>query len=169
MTGVFAATVSHTTRQRRPGETEGESYFYVSRDTFESLIRQDAFIEHAEFNGNLYGTSKQTVIDQTARGLTVILDIEMEGVKQLKQESSTCNQTIHPRFVFIQPPSLAILEQRLRGRGTEDEDSIRRRLTRARAELEYAQTGAHDKIIVNRGLDQALKELESFVFSVPQS
>ncbi|KID96680.1 guanylate kinase, partial [Metarhizium majus ARSEF 297] len=162
---VFATTVSHTTRERRPGEVEGQSYFYVSRDKFESLIRQHTFVEHTEFNGNLYGTSKQTVIDQTAKGSTVILDIEMEGVKQLKQELLKPNPPIRPRFVFIQPPSFEVLEERLRGRGTETESSVQKRLNQAKAELEYAQTGAHDIIITNRDLTEAFKELENFIFT----
>ncbi|KAI0393603.1 guanylate kinase [Xylariaceae sp. FL0594] len=170
--GSLATTVSHTTRQPRPGEVEGESYYFVSRDEFQSLLARDAFIEHAEFNDNLYGTSRQTVIDQTASGSVVLLDIEMEGVKQLKkkekeQEHTTQNQIIiSPRFVFIKRPSLATLEARLRGRATEDEASVQRRLKRARDELAYADTdGVYDKIIVNRDLDDAFREREDFVFN----
>ncbi|TPX10704.1 uncharacterized protein E0L32_008273 [Thyridium curvatum] len=116
-------------------------------------------------NGNLYGTSKQTVISQMAKGLVVLLDIEMEGVKQLKAEQLRPDSQINPRFVFIKPPSFAVLEARLRGRGTEDEGSIQRRLAQSRAELDYAETGVHDKIIVNDNLEEAYKELEDFVFS----
>ncbi|OAA55868.1 guanylate kinase [Niveomyces insectorum RCEF 264] len=97
--------VSHTTRSPRPGEIHGESYYYVSRDEFVRLIGDDAFIEHAGFNGNLYGTSKQTVIDQAAKGSIVVLDIEMEGVKQLKKVISK-QEHVNYRFVFIQPPGL---------------------------------------------------------------
>ena len=114
----------------------------------------------------MYGTSKQTVIDQTAQGSVVLLDIEMEGVKQLKKEQSKVDSQIDPRFVFIKAPSFVVLEARLRGRGTEDEDSIQRRLAQARAELDYAETGAHDKIIINSDLDKAFQELESFVFNI---
>ncbi|KAI5861925.1 guanylate kinase [Durotheca rogersii] len=167
--GILATTVSHTTRKPRPGEVEGTTYYYVSRDKFESLIAQDTFIEYTEFGGNLYGTSKQTVIDQTAKGSVVLLDIEMEGVKQLKTEQLRADSQINPRFVFIKPPNLTVLEARLRGRGTEDECSIRKRLARARAELDYAETGVHDKIIVNHDLEDAFKELEDFVFNVHSS
>lgn len=93
-----------------------------------------------------------------------MLDIEMEGVKQLKQEQLKANSQINPRFIFIRPPSFVTLEARLRGRGTEDESSIQRRLDRARAELEYAETGVHDKIIINEDLNKAFLELEEFVF-----
>jgi guanylate kinase len=162
---TFATTVSHTTRKLRPGEVDGVAYYFVSRDKFESLIADGVFIEFAEFNGNLYGTSKQTVIDQTARGAIVLLDIEMEGVKQLKGEQSKADSQINPRFVFVRPPSFEALEERLRGRGTEDEGSIQRRLTQASAELAYAETGVHDKVIINDDLDKAFVELEDFIFT----
>ncbi|SPQ27397.1 6bb12a44-74af-478e-8b05-eb51aca286de [Thermothielavioides terrestris] len=162
---TFATTVSHTTRKPRPGEVDGSAYYFVSRDEFESLIAKGAFIEFAQFNGNLYGTSKRTVMDQTARGSVVLLDIEMVGVKQLKEEQSKPDAQINPRFVFIKPPNLEALEARLRGRGTEDEASIQRRLARARTELAYAETGVHDKIIVNDDLDKAFQDLEDFIFS----
>lgn len=163
--GTFVTSVSHTTRKPRPGEVEGSSYHYVSREKFEALITENTFIEYAEFNGNLYGTSQQTIIDQTAKGSVVLLDIEMEGVKQLKEEQLKADSQINPRFVFIKPPSFAVLEARLRGRGTEDEGSVQRRLAQARAELDYAETGVHDKIIVNHDLQEAYQELESFIFN----
>lgn len=161
---TFATTVSYTTRKPRPGEVEGIAYYFVSRDKFEALIAEGVFIEFAEFNGNLYGTSKQTVIDQTERGSLVVLDIEMEGVKQLKEEQAKADSQINPRFVFIKPPSFEALEGRLRGRGTEEEGSIQRRLAQASAELAYAETGVHDKIVVNDDLDKAFFELEDFIF-----
>jgi guanylate kinase len=161
---VFVTTVSHTTRKPRPGEVEGMTYYYVSRDKFESLIKDNAFIEYTEFNGNLYGTSKKTIIDQIAKGLIILLDIEMEGVKQLRKEQSRTGSRINPRFVFIKPPSYVALEIRLRDRGTEDERSIQDRLHRARAELDFADTGVHDKVIINQDLDHAFQELEEFVF-----
>ena len=133
--GALSTTVSHTTRKPRPGEVEGETYYYVSKEEFERLIASNSFVEYATFNGHLYGTSKQTIIDQTAKGSTIVLDIEMEGVRQLKQEQSKANSQINPRFVFIEPPSLEELEDRLRGRGTEEEGSIQRRLAQARAEI----------------------------------
>jgi len=161
---TFATTVSHTTRAPRPGEVEGSSYCFVSRDKFEPLIAEGVFIEFAEFNGNLYGTSRQTVVDQTARGAVVLLDIEMEGVRQLKEEQDKGKSPINPRFVFVKPPTSEALEARLRGRGTEDEGSVQRRLAQARTELAYAETGVHDKIIVNEDLDKAFRELEDFIF-----
>ncbi|KAJ3536133.1 hypothetical protein NM208_g6846 [Fusarium decemcellulare] len=156
----IATTVSHTTRKPRPGETEGVDYFFKSPPEFASLIDAGAFIEHTYFDGNHYGTSKQTIADQMCSGLTVILDIEMEGVKSIKTSSN-----LEARYIFIKPPSLSALEARLRRRGTEDEANIQKRLARARAELEYAATpGVHDLIIVNDDLERAYTELEEFVF-----
>lgn len=156
---AFAPAVSHTTRRPRPREVEGVDYFFVSHDTFLSLISLNAFVEHAFFNGNHYGTSKQTVADQTAKGLIPVFDIQMHGVQQMKEDD-----TIDGRYVFIKPPSLELLEARLRARGTENEEDIQKRLSHAKLELEYAEEGVHDKIIVNDDLDKAYEELEEFVF-----
>lgn len=116
-------------------------------------------MEHAYFSGNHYGTSKQTIADQMARGLVVVLDIEMDGVRQIQE-----NRAIDARYVFIQPPSLEALEARLRSRGTENEEQVQRRLAQARAEMEFAKQGVHDKIIVNDDLERAYQELEGFVY-----
>ena len=167
--GMFATTVSHTTRSPRAGEVEGKTYYYVSRGEFERLIAEGVFIKHAEFNGNLYGTSKQTVVDQAAKGPLVLLDIKMEGVKQLKSEQSKTDTPISPRFVFIKPPDLAVLARRLRGWGTEDESTIQRRLTRAAAEIDFAETGVHDQIIVNGDLERASRDLENFLIGAHSS
>ncbi|KAM0333215.1 hypothetical protein ACHAQA_001875 [Verticillium albo-atrum] len=148
---TFASTVSHTTRQPRPGEVEGSAYFFVSRSDFSTLVSRDAFIEYTTFSDNSYGTSKQTVAEQEAKGLVVVLEIETEGVKQTK-----ASPKIDARYIFIKPPSLAVLEARLRGRGTEKEEDVQKRLARARAQIAYADTpGVYDVIIVN-GLRQLL-------------
>lgn len=126
---------------------------------FEDLIAKDGFVEHAQFGGNRYGTSKMTIEEQTRKGRIVLLDIEMEGVKQIKQSSMAA------RYVFVAPPSLEKLEGRLRGRGTETEASVQKRLAQANNELEYSQTpGVHDIIIVNDDLETAYKELETFIY-----
>ncbi|KAK8129762.1 guanylate kinase [Apiospora kogelbergensis] len=126
---------------------------------FEDLIAKEGFVEHAKFGSNRYGTSKKTIEEQTAKGRVVVLDIEMEGVKQIKASG------IDARYVFIKPPSFEALEQRLRGRGTETEEAVSKRLAQAKVELEYADTpGVHDIIIVNDDLDKAYKELEQYVY-----
>ncbi|KAM3514358.1 hypothetical protein MY11210_002033 [Beauveria gryllotalpidicola] len=156
---AFCLSVSHTTRAPRSGEEDGKHYHFVPMQDFEDLIAKDGFVEHAQFGGNRYGTSKMTIEEQTKKGRIVLLDIEMEGVKQIK------NSNIAARYVFIAPPSLEQLEQRLRGRGTETEASVQKRLAQANKELEYSQTpGVHDLVIVNDDLETAYKELDAFIY-----
>ncbi|KAF2254781.1 guanylate kinase [Trematosphaeria pertusa] len=157
---TFALTVSHTTRKPRAGEVEGVTYFFVSPSTFTSLVSQDGFVEHTFFGGNYYGTSKKTIADQIAKGLVVVLEVEMEGIQQMRASSS-----IHARYIFVKPPSFETLEARLRSRGTENEEDIQKRLARAEVELEYADTaGVHDKIIINDDLKKAYEELHEFIY-----
>lgn len=112
----------------------------------------------AEFGGNFYGTSVQAVRNIASKQRICILDIEMEGVKQVKRTD------LNARFLFLAPPSLEELERRLRGRGTETEDSLNKRLAQAKNELEYArQPGAHDKIVVNDDLEKAYTELRDWI------
>ncbi|KAK4134424.1 guanylate kinase, partial [Trichocladium antarcticum] len=159
---TFTLSVSHTTRGPRPGEENGVHYHFVTRDAFLELRANDGFVENAQFGDNFYGTSKATIEEQSATGKTVVLDIEVEGVKQIQASGFPA------RYVFIAPPSEDELERRLRGRGTESEASIQKRLNQAKVELEYAKTpGVHEKTIVNRDLETAYKELEEFVFAAP--
>jgi guanylate kinase len=166
----FGFSVSHTTRKPRAGEENGREYHFVTIPEFEALIAVSGFVEHAKFGGNYYGTSFAAVeavakgegkaIDgspATGEGRVCILDIEMEGVKQLKKSE------LQPRICFIQPESPEVLEQRLRGRGTDDEDSIQKRLTQAKNEIEYCKTeGKGDKVIYNIDLDTAFKEMDEW-------
>lgn len=141
---TFTLSVSHTTRAPRDGEAHGEHYYFVTHDDFTDLIAKDGFVEHAQFSGNRYGTSKQTIKDQTEKGKVVVLDIEMEGVKQIKQSG------MDARYVFVAPPSEEELEKRLRGRGTEKEESVQKRLRQAKLELEYSRTPDVHDLIVSR-------------------
>jgi guanylate kinase len=119
-------------------------------------------VEYTFFGGNYYGASKQTIVDQTAKGLVVVLDIEMEGVTRIKASG------INARYIFIKPPSFETLETRLKNRGTEKEEDIQKRLAQAKVELEYADTpGVHDKIIVNHDLEKGYVELREFVYKQP--
>jgi len=150
-------TTSHTTRKPRTDEIDGVTYFFVSPSTFTSLVSQNGFVEHTFFSGNFYGTSQQTVAEQTEKGLTVVLEVEMNGVKQMKT-----NDSIDARYIFVKPPSL---EARLRDRGTESEENIQRRLAQAQVELDYADVpGAYDKIVINDDLEKAYEELYDFIF-----
>ncbi|CAG8455717.1 2177_t:CDS:2 [Ambispora leptoticha] len=157
----FGFSVSHTTRKPRPGEEDGKNYHFITRDQFNQLIKENAFIEHAEFSGNLYGTSVKAVRDVEDTGKICILDIELNGVKAVKQKQDE----LDARFLFISPPSLKVLEERLRGRGTENEESIKARLDQANEELAYSQQeGAHDLIIVNDDLDKTYQTFKNFIF-----
>ncbi|KAJ3205165.1 hypothetical protein HDU67_008999, partial [Dinochytrium kinnereticum] len=155
----FGFSVSHTTRNPRPGEEDGKAYHFVSREKFTELVEANAFIENAEFSGNMYGTSFETVKRVQDQNKICVLDVEITGVKNIKQSD------LKAVFIFIRPPSIDDLEKRLRGRGTETEESLAKRLGAAQAELEYAETGAHDKIIVNDSEERAFQELDEFVRS----
>ncbi|KAF3074967.1 hypothetical protein CFAM422_002742 [Trichoderma lentiforme] len=160
---TFCLSVSHTTRDPRPGEEHAVHYHFVKMEDFEDLIAKDGFVEHAKYGRNRYGTSKMTIEEQTKKGKVVLLDIEMEGVKQIK------NSGIDARYIFVSPPSIETLEQRLRGRGTETEQSIQERLAQAQKELDFSKTpGVHDIIIVNDDLEASYKKFEEFVYSPPQ-
>lgn len=156
---TFGFSVSSTTRSPRPGEVDGKDYNFVTVDNFKKMIEQDKFIEWAQFSGNYYGTTVESVQQVIASGKTCMLDIDMQGVKAVKNKKE-----LNARFLFIAPPSIDDLKKRLTGRGTETDESIKKRLDAATAELEYSKTGAHDKIIVNDDLEKAYKELKDFIF-----
>ncbi|UKZ73623.1 hypothetical protein TrVFT333_001271 [Trichoderma virens FT-333] len=158
--GIFTRTVSHTTRQPREGETEGNTYFYVSEPDFISLISENAFVEYTCFSGNYYGTSKQTIRDQMAKGLVVVVEIDIEGVKQMRERA-----IIDSRYVFIKPPSFDELETRLRKRSTETDASMEKRLGRAKRELEQVDaSGLYDMVLVNEDLAVSYDKLKAFVW-----
>lgn len=141
-------STSATTRDPRPGEIHGEAYYFISREEFQTLIAQGGLIEWAEYAGNYYGTPKKPVEDQIAAGKIVLLEIEVLGARQIKD--------LFPEAlrIFIHPPSLEELEQRLRGRGEEKEEVIARRLAKAKEEL--AASGEFDQEIINDDLAQAI-------------
>lgn len=138
-------------------------YHFVSADEFAVLVADGAFIEHATFAGQRYGTTVAAVRAVTAghNRRACILDIEMEGVKQVRRSG------LPARFVFVCPPTFAVLEARLRARGTEDNASLRRRLQQAEEELKYANTsGVHDYMVVNEDREVAYQQLENWVLDV---
>lgn len=145
-------SVSHTTRTPRAGEQDGREYHFVDASSFEALIREDGFLEWAEVHGNLYGTSRAEIGRAvSARG--IIFDIDHQGARQIK------SVTPDAITVFILPPSMEILEKRLRGRASDDEDTVQRRFRIARAEI--AHYGLFDYVLVNDDLDQATTQLVS--------
>jgi guanylate kinase len=144
-------SVSHTTRAPRTGERDGFEYHFVARTEFEKLVRDGAFLEHAEYQGHLYGTSREAVERPTRAGYDLILEVEIQGAEQL--------QAVLPEAVrvFIEPPSPEALEVRLRQRQTETDEVMRSRLERAREEMAYALQCRHR--IVNESVDKAVDEL----------
>ena len=159
----FGYSVSHTTRKPRPGEVHGKDYFFI--DGVESMrkeISQGVFIEHANVHTNMYGTSRQGLRDVQERGRICILEIDVQGADQVKDAKlEPC-----PRFVFIAPPSLEELEDRLRGRKTETEDKIQVRLENARGEMSYLdKKGYWDLVLVNNSVDEAVSSLEENLLS----
>jgi guanylate kinase len=148
-------SVSCTTRAPRPGEAEGIDYYFVDRAAFEKMVEAGELLEHAEFAGNLYGTPRQPVLDHLAAGIPTILEIELAGARQVRRSMA------HARFVFLAPPSLDVLIQRLRDRGTETADAIAARLEHAQTEL--AAESEFDETIVNNDVEQAAHELAALI------
>ncbi len=144
-------TVSATTREPRPGEVDGASYYFLSNEEFAAKVKAGEFLEWAHVHGHCYGTLVSEVERLLAQGSSVVLEIDVQGGLNVKK--------INPDavLVFIEPPSQAELEARLRGRGTEDEASIEMRLSNAKKEMECA--GSYDVRIVNDDLERACDEL----------
>lgn len=149
-------SVSATTRQPRPGEIDGQHYYFVSRDKFEEMVSAGELLEWAEYAGNYYGTPRTPVERQVQLGQSVILEIEVVGARKIHHTFPTALR------LFILPPSLAELEQRIRGRGQDSEDAIAQRLSRAKAEIEAADE--FDVQIVNDDMEQALLLIEAAIF-----
>ncbi len=150
-------SISYTTRQPRPGEIDGRDYYFVSPGRFQDMMRSGDFAEWAEVHSNLYGTSRRVLDEMVAKGIDIILDIDTQGAKQIKTKYG------HAVFIFILPPSLEILEERLRNRKSDRDEEIRKRMFRAREEIkDYSM---YDYIIVNRDFDRALTELRSIVIA----
>ncbi len=145
-------SVSATTRQPRAGEVDGEHYFFLERPAFERQVAAGGFLEWAEFAGHLYGTPRPPVEAQLAEGRPVLLEIELEGARQVRRNFPSAGQ------LFLAPPGFEELERRIRGRGTDSEEAIARRLERARVEL--AATEEFDAVVVNSDLETALGDLE---------
>jgi len=144
-------TVSHTTRAQRPGETDGVHYYFVDHEKFEQMIADGEFVEHALVFGNRYGTSLAAIEAQLSRGRHAILEIDWQGARRVRQRFPGVMS------VFIMPPSLDILEQRLRDRGQDSDAVIERRMQEAQSEMSHREE--YDRIIINADFDSALAEL----------
>lgn len=144
-------SVSATTRRPRPGEVDGIDYRFLSLGQFEAMIAAADLLEHAEFTGNLYGTPRGPVLERLAAGIPVLLEIELQGARQIRQTMPEA------RLVFLEPPSWEVLVSRLVGRGTETPDIIERRLQQARVEL--AAKPEFDDTVVNSSVEDAARAL----------
>ncbi len=150
-------SVSYTTREPRKGEVHDVDYTFVTRDTFKKMIDRGEFAEWATVHGNLYGSSIKRIKELNSRGYDIILDIDIHGAIQLRKSYEGAV------YIFILPPSLEALEERLVNRRTDTDDIIKNRLDNAKAEI--SQYTNYDYIIVNDSIDKAYKELESIVRS----
>ncbi|WP_375490514.1 guanylate kinase [uncultured Jatrophihabitans sp.] len=150
-------SVSATTRAPRPGERDGVEYRFVDHPTFEQMIADDELLEHAQFAGNRYGTPREPVHEHLAAGKPTLLEIELDGARQVRTTMPDA------RFVFLEPPSVPELVQRLSGRATESDDQVRRRLERA--EIEMAAADEFDHRVVNSDIDDAAAQVAALVLS----
>ena len=150
-------SVSHTTRRPRQGERDGADYIFTDRPAFRSMIENGEFLEWAEFNGQLYGTTRKFVQDHLEHGEDVILDIDVQGARQVKAKVNDATA------IFVMPPSFAELERRLKARMLEPDDVIRRRLEIAKDEIRFYRD--YDYIIINDILENSILLLESIVRS----
>lgn len=156
--GGAALSISCTTRQARPHEKHGESYFFISEAEFEDRIKNKEFLEYANVYGNYYGTPRREVEQKLDKGVNVILEIDVQGAMQVKRNFPGAV------MIFIMPPSEQELLNRLRGRGTETEEQIERRVSKAQAEMEMADMYQYK--VVNDDLDTAIRQVREIVKSI---
>lgn len=154
----YSLAVSATTRSKRPDEVHGRDYFFISEQEFKDLINKGDLLEWAEFAGSKYGTLKSQVDEHLSLGKRSILEIELAGARQIKKSSSAA------AFIFIAPPSLEVLRERLVERGTESEDEISRRIQIAQIEL--AGQGEFDFILINDDLERSFQQLLNYCESL---
>ncbi len=151
----FMLSISCTTRAPRKGEVDGVNYFFLTKEEFQNCIDNDKFLEWAEFAGNRYGTKKKYIQQCLAEGKDIILEIDTQGALQVKKKMPEAV------LIFICPPSIEALENRLRGRHTEDEATIQKRLQEVKTELERAEN--FDYKVINDDLDKAIADLEKII------
>lgn len=145
----YALSISATTRAPREGEENGREYFFISKEEFEKLIEEDGLIEHARYVDNYYGTPRKYVEDKLSQGIDVILEIEIQGALQIKERYKDAV------LLFVMPPSAKVLEERLRGRGTETDEVIKKRLSRANEEAVGIEN--YDYIVINDNLQDSVE------------
>lgn len=151
----FYYSVSNTTRAPRPGEVDGVHYHFISKEAFEEQIRQGGMLEYAEYCGNYYGTPRDRAEEQMAAGRSVLLEIEVQGALKVKKQAPEA------ALIFIAPPSMAILRQRLTDRGTESPEVVEARLKKAAEEV--AEVENFDFVVINGTVEQAAADLAEIV------
>jgi guanylate kinase len=154
-TPQLSVSVSHTTRPMRPGEEDGVNYHFISHEVFQQMLGETAFLEHAQVFDNFYGTSQKWVESELARGEDVILEIDWQGAQQVRR---LMPETV---AIFILPPSREALNQRLTGRGQDDDSVIQRRMDAAVAEMSHYVEG--DYVVINDDFNTALADLEAII------
>ncbi len=152
----LSLAISATTRSPRPIETHGQQYYFLTRDEFSKLATDNGFLEWCEVHGNAYGTLRSEIQRLQDLGKTVILEIDTQGAQKIKSEVPNCT------FIFIEPPSMSELEFRLKTRGTEDPESVARRIEGAKIEL--AAKVDYDHRVVNSTVESAVHQIESILF-----
>ena len=157
----YALSVSMTTRQPRPGESDGKEYFFFFREVFEKTIAENGLIEYANYCGNYYGTPKEYVEKQLEKGKDVILEIEIQGALKVREQFPTA------LLLFVMPPSAQELKKRLEGRGTETEEVIDKRLKRATEEAEGIEN--YDFIVINDKLEECVKEMHGLILAAHET
>ena len=159
--GKYSLSVSATTRKPREGEKDGVNYYFKSREEFEEMIERGEFAEYAEFNGNYYGTPLKFDTGILDRGESIIFEIEVQGALQIKEK--------YPQavLIFVVPPNIGILAERLKGRGTESDEVIAQRLKRAEEEIKFL--GKYDYVVVNDDLEKAVSDLKTIVAAAKSS
>lgn len=155
-TDKLMVSVSHTTRAKRDGEVDGTHYHFIDVAAYQQMVKTDVFVEHAQVFDNFYGTSQRTLEEKLSVGVDVILEIDWQGARQVRERMPATS-------VFILPPSKAALRERLQGRGTDSDDIIDRRMNDAISEMQHY--GEYDYIVVNDDFDTALAEIRAIVTS----
>lgn len=154
---IYALSISATTREPRPGETNGKEYFFVTREEFEAMIKREELIEYAQYVNNYYGTPRNYVSEQLENGKDVILEIEIQGALKVKEKFP------NTLLLFISPPNAAELKKRLEGRGTEDAATISSRLSRAWQEAQGVEH--YDYFVINDVLEDCVKDVHTIIQS----
>jgi len=151
----LCVSVSHTTRKARNGEIDGENYHFISTSAFQEMIDNNDFIEHAEVFGNMYGTSRANIKEKLENNVDIILEIDWQGARQVRQNMPDSIS------IFILPPSINTLRERLTNRGQDDEDTISKRMANSKTEISHYNEFGY--LIINNQFDSALNELKSII------